>query len=142
MATRRTPDPILLAEEHGSSPRLEIAPLTVSANPKQPITLGWKWRNDWWEDEATGWRGLWAFDGDGTIMNRIRAVRVRIVEDWPLLSATGFYGVLCGATHGHRPATLADEAAFTDELAVAPIAPVEDVRQTLTAQITALVSGQ
>ena len=122
-------------------PTLEIAPLTVTANPKQTISLGWTWREDWWHDEATGWSGVWAMNVSA-ITGRAEAVRVRIMDDWPLLTSHEFYSVLCAAKYGRRPASVADNERMGVELAAAPIAPAEGIGSTVTAQLAAIMGEQ
>jgi hypothetical protein len=132
------PDRITLAEEGGETLRLEIAPLTVTASPEQKLGI-WQWRNEWWHDEATGWKGTWAtYETTGSIY----VVRVRLMDEWPLLEPSEFLRTLWDALEGKRRPTLRDQEAISARLSTTPIGPVEDLHHTVDAQLRSLVSGE
>lgn len=141
--TDRDSGAIRLSEDHGTEAKLEIAPLTVTASPNQKLSAKcgvlWHWHEDWWEDPATGWRGVWAMEewtGHAT------AVRVRVMDDWPVVDPSRFREALSAAVYGKRLPTMADEQAMRNQLASAPIGPVEDMGSTVSAQVAAIVGDE
>ena len=57
----------------------------------------------------------------------------------PLQTATDFFDVLQAAVEGKRLPTIADDQRMNAKLAAAPIGPVEDLGQTVTAHVRELV---
>jgi hypothetical protein len=126
----------LVEDVEPDMPNVTIAPLTVTANPKQTALL-WKFGGPAWSDAATGWRGLWATLTYRST-NRVCAVRLRVVDDWPVLPWDEFDEVLEAAMEGRRLPTLAEDEQVREQLAGAPIGPVEGMRSTVAAQIRAI----
>ena len=131
-----TQSPVQLADDAGSPPTLRIAPLTVTARPGQTV-YGWKYRESW-HDDATGWRGVWAVCEGHTAM---WAVRVRVMDDWPMIPPMKFYDALWAAVDGHRLPTMADQDRIRQELAAAPVGPAEGMSATVDAQVEWIVGA-